>query len=161
MGAHSNLGVFSDAQAIAAAAASTNTVDLAQAITQVGVGNPVWLNIRTNTAPTDTADSLSIEVQGDADNGSGAPAGSWTTIFMPFTDAAGAEFVASANARILTAGAWIYRGPLPYEITERHLRLFYNNTISNGTFTIDAWLGDGPPQSDFDKQVFVSNVGQP
>ena len=160
MGAHSNLGVYSDAQEITADAASTNTVDWNQATNQYGVATDIWLCIRTAVAPTAATDTLSIAFQTDADDGAGDPAGTWTTIFMPFCDAEGAEFLASV-ARLATAGAWIWRCPLPYEMIERHTRLYYENTVSAGTFTIDAWLNEGPPQSDMDKQTFVSNVGNP
>jgi hypothetical protein len=159
MGAHSNLGVFSDAQEITAAAASTNTINMAQVNTIIGAGRSPFLCIRTAVAPTNTADTLSIEVQGDVDDGSGDASGSWATIyFMPLCGSAGAE-VAGTDARLLTAGAWIWRCRLPHEITKRHLRLYYNNTTSNGTFTIDAWLEDEAPSDR--NQVAVSPVGQP
>lgn len=159
MGAHSNLGVFSDAQEITAAAASTHTIDMAVTNPQFGVGHPIYLCIRTAVAPTNTADTLSIEVQLDADDGAGDPAGVWGTVaFMPLCGAAGAE-IAGTDARLLTAGAWIWRAPLPYEINIRHMRLYYNNTTSNGTITIDAWLEDVPTSDRV--QVAVSPVGNP
>jgi len=160
MGAHSNLGVYSDAQAIIADAASTSTVDHSMTVNQYGVAADQWLCIRTAVAPTAATDTLSIAFQTDADDGAGDPAGTWTTIFMPFCDAEGAEFLASV-ARLATAGAWIWRAPLPMEMIERHTRLYYENTTSTGTITIDAWINDGPPQSDFDKQIYVSPVGNP
>jgi hypothetical protein len=155
MGAHSNLGVFSDAQAITADdTASTNTIDMAVTNPQFGVGHPIYLCIRTNTAPTDTGDTLSIEVQVDSAVAFGSP----VIVFMPLVGANGVE-IAGTDARLLTAGAWIYRGALPYSVKERHIRLMYRNTTSNGTFTIDAWLED-VPQSDR-VQVAVSPVGNP
>lgn len=156
MGAHDNLGVFSDAQAITEAAASTNYIDLGITKPQIGVGGKVpYLCIKTNTAPTQAADTLSIELQSD-DNSSFTSA---KTIMMPLVGAAGAEVLAS-DARLATAGEWIYRAPLPMDISERYLRLYYNNTTSNGTFTIDAWLEDGPA-SDHGVQVISSPVGNP
>lgn len=159
MGAHSNLGVFSDAQEISADdTPSTSTIDMAVTNPQFGVGHPICLCIQTAVAPTNTADTLSIEVQHDDDDGAGDPAGSWPTVFMPFVDANGAEF-AGTNARLLTAGAWIWRGALPYEVNKRHVRLMYRNTTSNGVFTIDAWLEDVAPSDRV--QVAVSPVGNP
>ena len=164
MGAHDALGVFSDAQSIAAAAASTNTVDLEQSSPKIGVGQHApYLCIRSAAVPSVAAltDTLSIEFQTDADDGAGAPAGTWTNVaFMPLTGAAGAEVLAS-DARLATAGAWIFRGQLPYDITNRHVRLYYNNTTSVGTFTIDAWLSDGPASTFRGSQVIYSNVGNP
>jgi hypothetical protein len=157
MGAHTNLGNLSDAQAITEAAASTNTIDLATTRQQIGVGVPIYLCIRTNTAPTQAADTLSIEVQTDTTVAFSTP----TVVFMPLVATGGAE-IAASDARLATAGAWIYRAPLPYELTERHMRLYYNNTISTGTITLDAWL-DLLPQSDFgaNAQVWTSPVGNP
>ena len=75
MGAHENLGVLCDAQAISAdATASENTIDLAQTTPKLGVGQHApYLCIRTAVAPTDAADTLAIELQSDADDGAGAP----------------------------------------------------------------------------------------
>lgn len=159
MGAHETIGVFSDAQEISADdTASTNTIDMAVANPQFGVGESPFLCIRTAVAPTNTGDTLSIEVQHDVDDGAGAPAASWATVFMPFVDANGAEF-AGTDARLLLAGAWIFRGRLPYEVNKRHVRLMYRNTTSNGVFTIDAWLEDVAPSDRV--QVFASPVGNP
>lgn len=164
MGAHSNLGVYQlSATTIDAARASTSTVDHSQPVNlnQYGVDGRLWLCIRTAVAPTAaSADTLSIEFQMDADDGLGDPAGTWYTLFMPLTDAVGAE-VDQSDSRLATAGAWIWRAPVPMEMIERHTRLYFNNTTTVGVFAIDAWLNDGPPQSDFDKQVYASNVGNP
>lgn len=159
MGAHETIGVLSDSQEISADdTASSNTLDLAVANSGLGVGYPIHLCIRTAVAPTQTADTLSIEVQGDTDS-AGAPSGSWgTTYFMPLVGANGAE-VSGTDARLLTAGAWIWRCPFPMEITLRHLRLMYRNTTSSGVFTIDAWL-ENLPQSNRN-QVARSPVGNP
>jgi len=146
MGAFELLGEFSDAQPISADdTASTSTIDLGKAKPQIGVGKEApFLCIQTAVAPTDAGDTLSIEVQIDDDDGAGAPSGSWAALFMPLVGANGAE-VAATDARLATAGAWIYRAPLPYEVNKRHLRLMYRNTTSNGVFTISAWLSSGPP----------------
>ena len=163
MGAFSNLGEYSDYQTISADAASTSTVDHSAPVNlnQYGVSGRLWLCIRTALAPTAASlDSLSIAFQMDADDGAGDPAGTWYTLFMPLCLAEGGEVVQD-DSRLATAGAWIWRAPLPMEVIERHTRLYYENTTSVGTFTISAWLNDGPPQSDFNKQVYVSPVGNP
>ncbi len=160
MGAFSNLGLFSDSQEITADdTPSTSTLDLAQALSLIGAGRSPFLCIRTAVAPTEVADTLSIELQSDADDGAGSPAGTWThVVMMPLVGVNGAEVIAS-DSRLALAGAWIYRGRLPHEILERHIRLMYRNTTSNGTFTISAWLEDEAPSDR--NQVAVSNVGQP
>ncbi len=163
MGAHETLGIFSDAQEISADdTASSNTIDMAQTVPKIGVGQHApYLCIRTAVAPTQTGDTLAIELQSDADDAAGAPAGSWDVqVFSPLIGANGAE-IAGTDARLLTAGAWIYRGQLPYDLFQRHIRLMYRNTTSSGVFTIDAWLSDGPASDFRGSQELFSDVGQP
>jgi len=158
MGAHETIGTFSDNQEITAAAASTHTLDMAVTNPQFGVGHPIFLCIKSNVVNAQTSDSISVELQLD-DDSSGSPEGVWDiTAMMPLVGAAGAE-VTAADARLSAAGAWIYRGPLPYGINKRHMRLYYNNTVTVGTFTISAWLEDVPPSDRV--QVARSNVGNP
>ena len=166
MGAHENLGVLSDAQAIAADdTPSTNTIDLAQPnAPRMGVGEHApYLCIRTNniTNLAVSNDTLSIELQADADDGDGAPVGTWThVIMMPLVGVNGAE-VNQSDDRLSAAGAWIFRGKLPYDIPYRHIRLMFRNTTSVGEFAIDAYLEDGPASDFRGSQVIKSNVGQP
>ncbi len=162
---HENLGIFSDAQAISAAAYSTNFIDLGLTPSvkfknQIGVGqHSPYLCIRTAVAPTGTADSLSIELRMSDTNDATNLNGTVKVVFMPLALATGAEVV-QTDARLATAGAWIYRAPLPYETTLRYLQLYYNNTTTVGVFTIDAWLEDGPP-SDRGIQRLSSPVSNP
>lgn len=165
MGAHSNLGVFSDAQSIAAAGYSTNFIDLGVVKSKIGVGKPIYLCIRTNTAPTQAEDTLSIELRCSATNDATNLNGTENVVCMPLAAAAAAEVLAS-DARLATAGKYIFRGTIPYECNLRYAQLYYNNTVSTGVFVIDAWLSEGPP-SDHDgvgtsiDQVVNSNVGNP
>lgn len=163
MGAHENLGVFSDAQQISADdTPSTNTIDLRQTKPKIGVGqHSPYLCIRTSVDPTDLADTLSIELQTDADDGSGDPAGTWTNVaLMPLVGPNGAEVIAS-DSRLALAGAWIMRVQLPYDLANPHIRLMYRNTTSNGVFTIDAYLEDVPASDFRNAQQLFSDVGQP
>ena len=164
MGAHEVLGIFSDSQQISADdTASSNTIDLVQTIPKLGVGShSPYLSIRTAVAPTAASnDTLAIELQSDADDGAGAPAGSWDVqVFSPLVGANGAE-INQSDARLSAAGAWIFRGKLPYDLFQRHIRLMYRNTTSVGIFTIDAWLSDGPASTFRGSQVIKSDVGQP
>lgn len=165
MGAYSNLGQFTlvGGQSISSDnTASTNTIDLAQTVPKIGVGQHApYLCIRTNTAPTNTGDTLAIELQSDADDGNGDPAGSWDIqVFSPLVGADGAEIVAT-DPRLATAGKWIYRGQLPYDLFQRHIRLMFRQSTSNGVFKIDAWLEDGPASDFRGSQVIKSNVSLP
>ena len=159
MGAFSNLGEFSDSEVIAAAGYSENFIDFAKVIPQIGVGKRLMLCIRTDVAPTDGADTLGIECRVSATNDGTDLNGTPKTVFSPLAGLADIEVV-ETDARLATAGAWIYRGPLPYGVDLRYGQLYYNNTTSNGQFQISAWLEDRAP-SDMDKQVTVSPVGQP
>ena len=164
MSAHEALGVLCDAQEISAnATPSTNTIDLGQTYPKIGVGQHApFLCIRTAVAPTAASnDTLAIELQTDADDGAGAPAGTWTNVaFNPLIGPALAE-VNQSDARLAAAGAWIYRGQLPYDIANRHIRLMFRNGTSVGVFTIDAWLEDVPASTFRGSQVLFSNVGNP
>ena len=166
MGAHDVLGIFTldGGQTISADdTVSTNTIDLVQTVPKIGVGQHApYLNIRTNTAPTAVSgDSLAIELQSDADDGAGAPVGSWDVqVFSPLVGADGAE-IDQADSRLATAGAWIYRAKLPYDLIQRHIRLMFRNSTSVGVFKIDAWLSDGPASDFRGSQVLFSPVGNP
>jgi len=154
MGAYDELFDLSDAQEITADAASTNYIDMEVVKSQLGVGGDVWLCIRTNTAPTDAADTIAIQLECD-DNSSFSSSKNVLTICTLDTTE-----ITVSDARFATAGAWIYRATLPYECDERYVRLYYENTTSNGTITLDAWLQTFPPKSDR-TQVFSSPVGNP
>lgn len=166
MGAYSNLGDLSTAQAIAAAAYSEYMLDLVNTKPRLGVGQHApFLCIRTSVAPTDVADSLSIEILCSATESGGSLSGTIKSAGMALagvTNAgSGVNEVIATDARLATAGAWIFQGQLPYGVDLRYLQLYYNQTITNGTFTIDAWLNDGPASEFRGSQKIVSNVGNP
>ena len=144
----SNLGVFSDAQALVATADSTNYIDMATTFPGIGAGVPIYLAIRVGAAFT-VATSYSFDLEND-DNGSFSSA-----VVFPLR---GAIAIAS-----LTAGAWVYRATLPYEITERYVQLVYTEIGSTeSTGTLDAYLSLKPPTDyDANSQVWSSNVGNP
>ena len=154
----SNLGQFSDAQAITEDAASDYYIDLATTRQQIGVGVPIYLCIKTNTAPTQSGDTISIDLQNDSGTTFNS---SSLRHWLVLCGAEGAE-LAVTDSRLDAAGDWIYRGTLPYECNLRYVRLYYENTTSTGTITIDAFLSLLPP-SDIgaSAQVWVSPVGNP
>ena len=166
MGAYDILGVFSDNENIAAAAYSENFIDLGVTSPKIGVGQHApYLCIRTAVAATST-DSFSIELRASATNDGTDLDGTVKTIMMPLAGVAnagsGVNEVLGSDARLSAAGAWIYRGPIPYETDLRYLQLYYNNTITDGnTWYVDAWLSDGPNSTFRGSQVLFSTVGQP
>ncbi len=168
MGAYDVLGQFTadGGDTISAAGFSDNFIDMAVTKPQLGVGQHVpHLCIRTNTAPTDPADSLSIELQASATNNGTDLNGTIKTVMMALAGVAnagsGVNEVIATDARLATAGAWIYRGPLPYGLDLRYVQLYFNNTISGGDFVIDAWLEDVPASDFRGSQKLFSDVGQP
>lgn len=166
MGAYSNLGDLSTAQVVNADVYSEYYIDMAVTIPKLGVGQHApYLCIRTAVIPTDLADSLSIEVRCSGSINAGDLDGAIKTSFMALAGVAnaggGINEVIANDARLATAGAWIFQGPLPYQVNLRYLQLYYNNTIDNGQFVIDAWLNDGPASEFRGSQVIKSTVGQP
>ena len=174
MGMHDNLGVFQDAaDVIDAAGYSTKFIDIGSLISDgaskalpsdLGVGaHAPMLCIRMATTSGTAADTISIELrQSDtvtADTDAATLNGTVTTVFMPFCTAAGAE-VRADNARAIT-GAWMFRGSLPYEVNQRYIQLYFNNTATTGHFHLDAWLEDGAKSTFRGSQVIVSPVGNP
>ena len=166
MGAYSNLGDLSTAQVITQAAFSEFMLDLANITPRLGVGQHAqYICVRTSVAPTNSADSLSIELLCSATESGGSLNGTIKSAGMLLagvTNAgSGVNEVIATDARLATAGAWIYQGPIPYGVDLRYVQLYYNNTITGGQFVIDAWLNDGPASTFRGSQVIKSGVGNP
>lgn len=170
MGAHEVLGVFEDTSVTTAGVVqtrvSTNIINLAEVTSRISVGQHApFLCIRTASDPTDDTDTLSISLQCHEDNsfGAGTPASieDYTRSWMILAGPIGAELHADVDSRLKTAGAWIYRSPLPFECNEQYLRLIYTMTSAGGRFLFDAWLSDGPPSEFRGSQELFSDVGQP
>lgn len=165
MGAYSNLADFSTAQVVSGAAFSEFMLDLVATTPKLGVGQHApYICIRTAVAPTDTSDSLSIELLNSATESGGTLNGTIKSAGMLLagvTNASGVNEVIATDARVATAGAWIYQGQMPYGVDLRYVQLYYNNSISGGQFVIDAWLNDGPASEFRGSQVIKSNVGNP
>jgi len=143
---------FSDGQdigtsTITEAQASTNVLYFTDSDLEMGAGEPLWLNIKMgNEALLSTgSNTMTFALCRDTDS---TIDGSSTVIYQ--------STIAKAN---LTAGAWVLRMPLPYNVDEdAYIGLLYtNNTAIASAGTVDAWLDLGP-QSSFDTQVSSSNI---
>lgn len=173
MGAHEVLGVFHTKDTLITAGSgeySANFIDLgviSPKKPRIGIGQHTpFLCIRTAIDPTQLADSLSIELRASAQNDTTDLSGTPVTVMMPLADIAGnagkgVNEVLCSDTRLATAGAWVYRGQLPYGINLRYLQLFFNQATHTGNIALDAWLSDGPPTDFRGSQVVKSNVGQP
>ncbi len=114
--------LFSDAQAITAAAASTNLIDLGEA-RDIGVGENLFVVLIVDTAFTD-ADSnstLAVVLQTDALAAFGSPTNGQTLFTVPALAAIGSKHIARIQ---------------PDALNERHVRLYY--TPANGNLTTGA-----------------------
>ena len=143
--------LFDDATLVASTGtdyvgATVKTIDMTASDLEMGAGTPVWLNIRVGTT---------------------AYAGGTNATFNLYADTTAAghdtnsDVVLSSGKRAisgLTAGAWIFRCPLPVDYdTSRYLSLGVVCDGATTAGTIDAWLDHGP-QSSFDTQVSTSNI---
>lgn len=127
--------MFSNAQAITAAAGSTNTIDL-KAVRDIGTGQPLYIALLVTTTLDDTGDNstLAVALEGDS-----------TESFTP--DATRTLVTLAAN----TAAGSQYFFPLqpnggPEQL--RYIRLSYtpaNGDLSAGA--VSAWLTHEAPVS--------------
>jgi hypothetical protein len=125
--------LFSDAQAITAAAASTSSIDLS-AVRDVGTGEDLYVVVTCDVAMTDgSSDStLAVAIEGDS-----------TTTFTP--DYTRTLFTFSA----LSAAGTVKIAKLsPGDVNLRYLQLMYtpaNGNLTTGSFTafitsqVDKW----------------------
>jgi hypothetical protein len=118
--------MFSDAQAITAAAGSDNTVDMVKALNDVGTGQPMHVVLVVDVAFTDgSSDStLTVALEGDSTT-SFTPDGSDTLFTIPALAAIGDTFIGTVN-------------PGAAACAFRYLRLKYtpnNGNLSTGSVT--------------------------
>lgn len=112
--------LFSDAQAITAAAGSTNTIDLS-AVRDIGSGRQLFLVVTIDVAFTDgSSDStLSVAIEGDSTT-TITPDATDTVLTIPALAAAGAVYVAALS-------------PTLASLQFQYIRLKY--TPNNGNLT--------------------------
>jgi hypothetical protein len=116
--------LYSDEQAVTAAAASTNLIDHGQA-RKMGTGKPLYIVLVVDVAMTDAGSDSTVAVTLETDdNESFTSATSVQTLFtIPATSAIGTRLVASVDPGILN---------------EQYSRLYYtpaNGNLTTGSFT--------------------------
>ena len=117
---------FSDSQAVTAAAASTNTIDLSQANRDLGTGESLYVVVSCEVTMDDTGDNSTLDVilYGDSTE-SFTPDAQQTLFNFPALTAAGTTKIAR-----LDPGS----APLQYQ----YIQLYYspvNGDLSSGTFS--------------------------
>jgi hypothetical protein len=120
--------LFSDAQAITAAAGSTNTIDLG-AVRDIGTGQPLYVVVSVDVAFTDgSSDStLTVALEGDSTT-TITPDGTYTLFTIPALAAAGNVYYAAIPPGALAANY-------------QYIRLYYTPNSGNlTTGTVTAFL---------------------
>ena len=112
--------LFSDAQAITAAAASTNLIDLGAANVNLGTGRDVYLVAVVDVAFTDSGSDSTLTVALEMDTAAA------------FSSATTAQTIGTFGA-LSAIGARLIAKLQPEAITERFIRLQY--TPNNGNLT--------------------------
>lgn len=111
--------LFSDAQALTATAASTNSIDL-QAIRNMGVGQDIYVIISVDVAFTDSGSDSTMAVTIETDDNSS------------FSSATTAQTIGTFAA-LSAVGSRLIAKLQPDLINERYVRLKY--TAANGNLT--------------------------
>lgn len=117
--------LFSDAQAVTAAAASTNTIDLS-AVRDIGTGTPLYVVSVCDVAMTDGSSDSTLDVilYGDSTT-TFTPDAQQTLFTFPATSAAGTVYISALDPA---------SAPLQY----RYIQLYYspnNGNLTTGSFT--------------------------
>ena len=117
--------LFSDAQALTAAAASTNLIDLGHAYSRLGSGRTLYVHLNVDVALTDSGSDSTIAVTIEQD----------TT--AAFSSATAVQTLFTVTA--LSAIGDVYKAVIaPGVITEQFIRLYYtmaNGNLSTGSVT--------------------------
>jgi hypothetical protein len=126
--------LFSDAQAITAAAASTDYADLGSA-RDLGLGENLYVAVTVDVAFTDAGSDSTLAVALESDDNTGFATPVSTTLFtIPALAAIGAKFYARIS---------------PEAANQRYIRLYY--TPANGNLTTGSVTA--AIVTDIDKQV--------
>jgi hypothetical protein len=121
------------------------TINWADTDLEMG-GTPLWFNARVGT--TAYAGGTSIQIKLWSDTAAGGHDASSTVVLE-------GPIILTAAA---TAGAWLLRVPLPYNVDDLQylgVGAYLDGAMTAGT--VDAWIDHGPSTS-FDTQVAESNI---
>lgn len=119
--------VFSDAQAITAAAASTNTIDLGAA-RDIGGGEQFFIVVTVVTAFTDTGSDSTLAVALQTDDNTS------------FSSATSSQVIGTFSA-LSAVGTTLYMPIAPARANERYIRLYYTPAGGDlSTGAVDAYI---------------------
>jgi len=120
---------FDDAIAVTTSRVGSNVINLAN-IQDVAKGQPVFMNVLVTTAFSSATDQLTVTLIAS----SGAAPGSSDKVL---------ELVPAKAASALTAGASLFRGPLPEGIPYKQINVYYLATTALATGKISSFLSIG------------------
>lgn len=123
--------LFSDAQAVTAAAASTNLLDLG-AVRDIGVGKTIYLVASVDVAFTDAGSDSALVVTVETDDNEA------------FSSPALAVQTVGTFAALSAAGTRLIVQLAPGAIVQRYMRVFYtptNGNLTTGSVTTFLALG--------------------
>ena len=135
--------LFSDAQAVTAAAASTSSIDLGSA-RDIGLGENLYIAITVDIAMTDVGSDSTLAVTLETDDNAGfASPASVALVTIPAVSAAGAKFFARIS---------------PDQLNQRFAQLRFtpaNGNLTTGSFTA-AIVKDIDKQINYPKGYTIS-----
>ena len=143
---------LSDAQSVAMATGSTTSdfvIDFTQADLNMGAGEPLYLNVRMDTALASGTSNSTLQVAVCYDTA--APIdGSSTVIY---------QTPALSEGDDTAAGKYLLRMPLPYNIDDGRIAgILYSVAGTTSTAgSVDAWIDYGS-ETDYNTQVSTSNI---
>ncbi len=119
--------LFSDAQALTAAAASTNSIDLGIA-RDVGTGETLYVVVSVGVAMTDAGSDSTVSVYLQTDDNSS------------FSSATNSQLIGTLGA-LSAVGTTLYAKLDPAKVNERYIRLYYTPAGGDlSTGTVDAFI---------------------
>lgn len=122
--------IFDEAVAVTTSKLGGTAIDLG-AITDLGKGQPVFLNVFVDTAFTSAANGLTVSLVAS----SGAePAGTDTVL----------QLSPAILASALTKGVVIFSGPIPDYITNEYINVYYLATTALAAGKVTSFLSLSP-----------------
>ena len=127
---------------------SEDIINLGDSDLNFGAGEPLYLNIRVNTAFT-SGGSPATDITLYAS----------TNATVNASDSEVYTLRTNVDLTGYSAGDYVFRGALPVKVDEeQYIGLYVQNATAEYTAgALDAWIGHGP-QSDHDTQVASSNI---